>query len=77
MPGMLYEIRGGARQRGGAIGYPPDRLFEEIAYLAFHFHWPYQEIVNLDHPERLRWIEEICKINKRINAEASEDGSFE
>ena len=77
MSGMRHEIRGGARQRGGAIGYPPDRLFEEIAYVAFHLHWPYQDIVNLDHLERVRWVEEIGKINKRLNAEASEDGSLE
>ena len=74
---MFDQVRGGARSGGGAIGYPPERLFEEIAYVAFHFHWPYQEIMSLDHLERARWVEEIGKINKRLNEEASENSSYE
>lgn len=49
------------------IGYPLDMLTEEVAYIAYHFHWPYGQIMELEHPERKRWIEEIGKINKRIN----------
>jgi hypothetical protein len=49
------------------IGYPSDRLFEEVAYLAYHFHWPYEQIVGLDHRERQRWVAEIAKINQRLN----------
>ena len=55
MPRVFDQVRSGARPGGGAIGYPPERLFEEIAYVAFHFHWPYHEIMNLDHLERARW----------------------
>jgi hypothetical protein len=42
-------------------------LFEEVAYIAYHFHWPYGQIMNLEHLERQRWVEEIAKINKRLN----------
>jgi hypothetical protein len=42
-------------------------LFEEVAYIAYHFHWPYGQIMNLEHRERRRWVEEIAKINKRLN----------
>ncbi|HEY7560393.1 MAG TPA: DUF6760 family protein [Candidatus Binatia bacterium] len=49
------------------MGYPSDRLFEEVAYIAYHFHWPYGQIMNLEHRERRRWVEEIAKINKRLN----------
>ena len=52
------------------IGYPSDRLFEEVAYIAYHFHWPHEEILSLDHGERRRWVEEIASINERLNAEA-------
>lgn len=24
--------------------------------LAYHFHWPYAELMNLDHAERRRWV---------------------
>ncbi len=47
--------------------YPSDRLHEEVAYLAFHFHWPYHEVMQLDHRERGRWVAEVARINQRLN----------
>lgn len=43
-----------------------DRLFEEVAYIAYHFHWSLQEILDLEHPLRRRFVEEIAKINRRL-----------
>jgi hypothetical protein len=48
-------------------GYPSERLYEEVAYLAYHFHWPYDQIMRLDHHERQRWVNEVAKINRRLN----------
>ena len=45
--------------------YDGDRLFEEIAYIAYHFHWPLDEILDLEHPLRRRFVEEIARINRR------------
>ena len=39
--------------------FDPERLFEEVAYVAYHFHWPLEEIVDLEHPLRQRFVEEI------------------
>ena len=47
--------------------YPSDQLHEEVAYLAFHFHWGHSDIMQLDHAERRRWVNEIARINRRIN----------
>jgi hypothetical protein len=47
--------------------YPGDRLFEEIAYLAYHFHWSLDDIVDLEHPLRVRFVEEIGRINRRLS----------
>ena len=47
--------------------YPTDRLHEEVAFLAFHFHWDHWEIMQLDHRERQRWVTEIARINQRLN----------
>ena len=52
------------------MGYPSERLFEEVAYLAYHFHWPYEQIMQFDHLERQQWVEEVAKINRRLNEEA-------
>jgi hypothetical protein len=42
-------------------------LHEEVAYVAFHFHWPLDDILNLEHRQRQRWVQEIAKINRRLN----------
>ncbi len=52
------------------IGYPSEQLFEEVAYIAYHFHWPYEQVMALEHRERQRWVAEIAHINERLNAEA-------
>lgn len=57
---------------GGVIVYPLDRLYEEIAYIAYHFHWPYGEITQMEHRERQRWVDEIAALNTRLNAMAQE-----
>ena len=47
--------------------YAPDRLYEEIAYIAYHFHWAAEDLLDLEHLERRRYAEEIGKINVRIS----------
>jgi hypothetical protein len=54
------------------IAYPLDRLYEEMAYIAYHFHWPYGEIVHMDHAERQRWVDQIVAINTRPNGKVEE-----
>lgn len=52
--------------------YPSERLFEEVAYLAYYLHWPYDQIMGLDHLERGRWVDEVGRINQRLNDAAVE-----
>ena len=52
------------------IGYPLDRLREEVAYIAYHFGWPLGEILALEHPERQAWVDQIATINTRLNEAA-------
>lgn len=51
------------------VSYPQDRLYEEMAFIAYHLHWSYNQIMDLEHRDRLRWCEEISKINSKINKE--------
>jgi hypothetical protein len=72
-------LRAGVRLRpglpgGGIACYPEDRLFQEAAYIAYHFHWPKEQILDLTHRERHRWVEEISKINKKINKSSGGGG---
>ena len=55
--------------------YAADRLFEEVAYVAYHFHWPMDAILDLEHPVRLRFVDEIGRINARRSGGGDGDGS--
>jgi hypothetical protein len=44
-----------------------ERLYQEVAYIAYHFHWPPDRILSMEHPDRLRWVAEIAEINQRLN----------
>jgi hypothetical protein len=65
---MQPRIRGRCRRwaPGGILTYAPDRIYEEVAYIAFHFHWPLDDLLDLEHAERRRFAEEIGRINTRI-----------
>jgi hypothetical protein len=45
---------------------------EEVAYIAYHFHWSQRDVLELEHGDRRRWIEEIDRINQRRNDEEIE-----
>jgi hypothetical protein len=47
--------------------YPSDRLHEEVAYLARHLSWTYQEVMQLDHRERRRWVTEVGRLEQRMS----------
>jgi hypothetical protein len=53
--------------------YGEDRLTEEAAYIAYHFHWPLEQILSLEHADRRRWASEISRINERMNEEGGSD----
>lgn len=51
-------------------GYPLDRLYEEVAFVAYHFHWDHADVLELPHWERQRWCREISHINERRTGDA-------
>ena len=48
-------------------GYPLPQLYEEMAFIAFHFHWSHAELMALEHTERRRWCRQISAINRRLD----------
>ena len=52
--------------------YDPERLHREIAFLAYHLHWSYPTLMDLEHPERQRWCHEVSRINDEINSVADQ-----
>jgi hypothetical protein len=49
------------------VTYAADQLYAQVAYVAYHLHWSRDEILDLRHDERLRYVAEIADINTRIN----------
>ena len=49
--------------------YASERLHQEVAYVAYHFHWSLDAILDLEHPQRLRYVQEIAAINRRMTEE--------
>ena len=45
--------------------YGAERLLEEVSYVAYHFHWPLGEILDLEHADRQRFVAEIGRITAR------------
>jgi len=75
VPPLRAGVRLRSEQLGGGVAcYPEDRLYEEVAYVAYHFHWSRDEVLSLHHRERHRWVEEISKINQKINQSAPAGG---
>ncbi len=53
--------------------YPLDRLYEEVAFIAYYFHWGYRDILEMEHRERQRWCEEVSRINKKLGQDQKTD----
>jgi len=51
--------------------YPVKALYEEMAFIAHHFHWPQAELMRLEHRERRQWCREISSINRALDGATS------
>ncbi|WP_187368753.1 hypothetical protein [Baekduia soli] len=43
----------------------PDLLLGETARLAYHVHWPLDTILDLEHPDRRRFLAEVDALTAR------------
>ncbi|WP_457635907.1 DUF6760 family protein [Persephonella sp.] len=46
-----------------------------MSFIAYYFHWSKEEILQMPHWERIRWCEEISKINRKVS-EDKDEGSI-
>jgi hypothetical protein len=45
--------------------YPADALWQEIAYLAYHLHWRFDDLLDLEHLDRVRMVRAVVSLNDR------------
>lgn len=50
-------------------GYPVDKIYDEVAFIAYYLHWTHDDIMNMDHSERRKWCEKVSDINRKLNKE--------
>lgn len=67
---MRREVRQGVRTPGGIVSYPLENIFKEVAFIAYHFHWDRDSLLEMTHRERHAWVKQISAINEKINAPA-------
>ena len=56
------------------MSYPLEQLQEEVAYIAYYFHWPLKDILEMEHQDRRQWAQKIAEINRKM-IEVSQGGS--
>ncbi|MDA2944653.1 MAG: hypothetical protein O2925_02710 [Actinomycetota bacterium] len=45
--------------------YPESAVWDEVAYLAYHLHWPLPDLLDLAHRDRVRLINIVAELNRR------------
>lgn len=49
------------------MSYPLANIYQEVAFIAYYFHWPCDHILEMEHQQRRLWVEQIGSINRTIN----------
>jgi len=49
------------------VSYPLDNIFKEVAFIAYHFHWDRDRLLDISHRECHEWVKQISAINEKIN----------
>ena len=45
--------------------YPVEPLWQEIAYLGYHLHWSLDDLLDLEHMDRVRLVRAVVSLNQR------------
>jgi hypothetical protein len=64
---MRQGVRGAPA--GGILSHPVQPIVDEVAFIAYHFHWSQEEIMRMEHADRHRWVEAISSINTSMNGD--------
>ncbi|MDQ1713584.1 MAG: hypothetical protein QOE45_3034 [Frankiaceae bacterium] len=45
------------------LRYPPEAIWQEVAFLAYHLHWPLDDLLDLEHADRVRLLRAVSNLN--------------
>jgi len=58
-------------------GYPLERIYEEVAFISYYFHWNHDQVLEMPHVERKKWCEQISRINRKLSEEPTRSKSLD
>jgi hypothetical protein len=57
------------------LRYPTDALWQEIAFLAYHLHWSMDDLLDLEHMDRVRMVRAVVNLNEQAWQSVREFGA--
>lgn len=45
--------------------YATDDIWSEIAYLGYHLHWEMNQLLDMEHRDRVRMVGSVADLNER------------
>lgn len=55
------------------LSYPAEAVWQETAFLAYHLHWPLDQVLDLEHLDRVRMVRAVVNLNERARTEARDE----
>jgi hypothetical protein len=52
------------------LSYPTESVWQETAFLAYHLHWTLDQVLDLEHLDRVRMVRAVSNLNERARQEA-------
>ena len=47
--------------------YPLELARQEVAFIAYYFHWSRESLMEIPHLERRKWVDLISRMNEEMN----------
>jgi hypothetical protein len=57
------------------LSYPAEAVWQETAYLAYHLHWSLDDLLGLEHLDRMRMVRAVVNLEQRSRQEARDAGT--
>ncbi|HST84192.1 MAG TPA: DUF6760 family protein [Kineosporiaceae bacterium] len=57
------------------LSYPAEAVWQETAYLAYHLHWSMDDLLGLEHLDRVRMVRAVVNLEARSRQEARDAGT--
>jgi hypothetical protein len=57
------------------LSYPAEAVWQETAYLAYHLHWSLDDLLGLEHLDRVRMVRAVANLEQRSRQETRDAGT--